>query len=223
MFVQAQPVRSVTDRNEWDQLAAFGPLYHSWSWSNQAVQRLQRQTSRPVTASYLRIWLGGNPADDEPFSLVGVPIIRFEDRRFNAPRTRPVVLMGCQVNAAAAVRRARPDIELWDDREHVAAIDRTYQSIMAHQTSHRTSHGLTPADLDEIRQRMVFPGDDARRAWCTAIEVAARCSAWNIRIRRHDNRGKFIGWTMTASTDTSTVVLAAAEVHRTVPPFACYR
>lgn len=225
--VQASPARIVTSRGEWEQYEDLGaPLYHSWSWTAQSVARLKRQVldDTPVSAGYLRIWIGGSPTSGDPYSVVGCPIVFFDGRMFNTPRASPAVIVGTNVCATCAVLRAEPDLELFDDSEQVTDIAWTALAIDASSTASTVIR--TPSDRDwaEMAKWLVFPGDHARTAWFDAVRRSFTSSGWVTVIERHvDRRGRPFGWIVQAISGGTSTPIAAARVGQYPPPWGSTR
>lgn len=221
-------LRVVTDRWEWDSLARLATtVYHEQSWTLASVKRIRSQTSLPVTFGYARVWV------DQ--TLVGCPLIRHgEQPWYNSPRARPMVLVGTNLNAPAAVMRAiarNPNprgctrLVLHDDSELVDAIERARMSIEVRSSHSRSYRSMSGREIDQVVASLAWVQRDKAREWGDALRATFGSGSWATEVQVHsDDDGDVVGYLVwVIRKDRPAECIAAALVGQRTPAWTVSR
>jgi hypothetical protein len=229
--VSIEPLRVVTDQWEWASIAKLVPtVYHEQSWTMASVTRIRAQTSLPVSFGYARVWVAK--------TMVGCPLIRLGNRWFNTPRAAPLVLQGTNLNAAAALKRAcsrskdpiaarlRLDghLELHDDQELVASIERTRLALDARTVHRRRYRAMSGREIDHMVRSLNWEDPYLAIEWAAAVRTCWRAGSWTTAVDvHHDDTGDTIGYTVWVSRPAGSECVAAAAVDEYAPAWTVSR
>ena len=218
--VPIEPLRMVTDQWEWASIAKLVPtVYHEQSWTLASVTRIRAQTSLPVSFGYARVWVSE--------TMVGCPLIRLGNRWFNTPRAAPLVLQGTHLNAAAALKRAcardgdpvaarlrlHKRLELHDDHELVAGIERVRLALDVRTASRRTYRAMSSREIGAMVRSLHWSDPYTAEEWDAAVRACWKAGSWTTAVDVHrDDAGDTIGYTVWVSRSAGSECVAAALV-----------